>query len=340
MSVGEFINKMRDMHRDTGKSNAHGVREKLIELFSTNGPSGIIGATSYSKKENNQDAIRSPALSLLAEGQPKPFYDLLDASYLDDGFLGRWTIFEHAEFNRTINEKHDIPVPDWLVSHIKGVEFKASQNESNGIQAIVYDQEADVIQRRHRAVIEERLATSDDLVREVWARVYEKTKRLAGLLTAFDDPFHPVITAPMYNYARGLTEANAHTLETRLTDGDVGVGESRRCNAFMREVAAFLMRPDFPIKEHDKLLREAGVVPYRTMSQRLRNTAAFRSVRQMNGGVIESTVKVLINSGLLLEVSPTDPVRTSVGQLKAQLFRPSADALAEFRSDGKRQTKR
>jgi hypothetical protein len=174
--------------------------------------------------------IQRPAITLLAMTTPGSFYDAMRSSRIQDGFLNRFLIAEHASPREEAREFVDAEVPPAVIAWIQQM-LAPHSNLDLGTQldaisdAAVVDFTPDAL-RRTKTFEREMLALADRLDREglgdMPIRSREIAMRLALVCTLSDTPDTPMITTDIVDwcieYVTFFLHQTLAALRTRVAD--------------------------------------------------------------------------------------------------------------------------
>jgi hypothetical protein len=146
-------------------------------------------------------------------------------------------------------------------------------------------------------------ATDDESWRQMWNRAHLKALKVAGLLAVMDNHMIPVVTATHAAWALNLIKRDIAVMRRKMSDGDVGDGDVARERKLLATLSDYLQNPAANGYKINDDMRKAGVVPRKYLQIRLQKTNCFLKHRLGQTAALDTTIKSLIDSGYLVEVS-------------------------------------
>jgi hypothetical protein len=174
--------------------------------------------------------IQRPSITLLAMTTPSSFYDAMRSARIQDGFLNRFIIAEHAAPRTPAGEWRDIPVPQAAVDWVHQMLAPHCQMDMgvlvDGIpDAALVEFTPDALERT-KLFERKMLALSEQLDREglgdMPIRSRELGMRLSLICALSDTPDTPTITTDIvdwcFSYVEFFLHQTLHSLRTRVAD--------------------------------------------------------------------------------------------------------------------------
>jgi hypothetical protein len=174
--------------------------------------------------------IQRPAITLLALTTPSSFYDSIHSSRVQDGFLNRFLIAEHAGPRLPAREWADLEVPAPIVAWVQQL-LAPHHNLDVGTQvdgladAALVEFSPDALDRSRlfeRKMLDLSVALDREGLGDMPIRAREIGLRLSLICTLSDTPDTPVITTDIidwcFSYVEYFLHQTLHALRTRVAD--------------------------------------------------------------------------------------------------------------------------
>ena len=224
--LGEFGLVLQDLTDNANNHLNRTMRKVLLDLYTKSGKTGVVNPTAYSDKTKNTEQLYSPAMTILGESTPEPFYAGLNTQHIADGLIPRFLIIEYTGDRPNRNPNAFGPPPDSLIQRFcEMVEVVLRMQANHSWCDVQMDEEATRLlhefDNRCDAHIRE---GGTDGVRQLWNRAHLKAVRIAGLLAAADRPHTAVVNAEEAQWA----------IDTVVRKGSVASGVVRTPDATSR----------------------------------------------------------------------------------------------------------
>lgn len=309
--VGEVDAMLHMMTARNANAGLVKLRQVLLDLYNKSGRNDRLGGTIYSDREKNEEAIESPAFSMIGEGTPERFYNLLGGAMVEDGLLPRFTIIEYNGPRVALNEArmNVQPSPQLVKAVAQLCGQSLMYNQQNRPVDVALDQDAEPIMRLFGAEIDGLInAAHNQVIEELWNRAHLKALKLAAVCAVGVNPIKPVITAEMANWAISIIEYSTKRLVAKFASGDVGDGMSKQMadmkKAFKHQLnlsperAAKLGLTPEMVRDH--------VFSRRGLQQQLGAVASFKNAREGTARAFETVLRELQESGIISMVGTSD----------------------------------
>lgn len=309
--VGEFGLKMRQLADPRASSSEIMLKRVLLDLYNKSGAHARLGASVYAQKENNSEAVKSPAFSLLGESTPETFYSALDESLITDGLLPRVTVMEYQGDRPPLNEGHGRVVPEEnLVSNLAELcTYSLTLQSTEKVVEVRQSPEAAAffreLDKRIDAVINN---TKTDVLRHLWNRAHIKALKMAAVIAVGVNYTHPVIQLEDAQWAYNIIANDVLNMVARFGRGEIGTGkgmEDKQGGICLNFCIDYLRR-ELTIESDGirgaKEMHAKGIVPYSIMSRRLISVKAFKEDKLGGTNSLKRTIQLLLDSGELQEV--------------------------------------
>ena len=304
--VGEFGEKLELMSNKNANPADKGVKTMYLDLFNKSGASDVFGAMAYSDTDKNIDSISSPAFSILAESTQESFYSAIDEKSIKSGLVPRFTVIEYTGDRPSLNENpasiHDYPQ---LIQEVVKLAAQCGMlNSQNKVINIQTDEQSTLMLRNYNNFVDEQIRGSCEANRQIWNRAHIKVLKLAGLLAVGINPYNPIVTLDLAEYAINLENANIKRLLFKFNNGMVGANmdtnEQKQIEQLNHVIRQWLIEPYEKLKKYNagsELIHSMKVVPYKFLMLRTANTIAFKDDKYGATRALQRSLKSLEDSG-------------------------------------------
>lgn len=318
--MGEFGRRLKAITtRDDGPLATY--RTYLTNLYQKSAQGSTAGGLRYSDNERNVSINGAVAFSLVGETTPGTFYESLDSTVMEDGFMSRFLTISYEGDRPVKNDNMSNDLTPELLEYITQLSIHAAKlNSINQVVMVEFDDKAgDLIQAFDDKCAEEIRKTDDESYRQAWNRAALKAKRLAALCAVMENYVSPKTTLEMVQWSICLVQKDIDNFMNRLRNGDIGSDDSARDAAVMSVIRDLLTGYEWPRflngkiveKETGIKLMKLGIVSEASIKYKCRKKAAFNTQR----GYIFETDKILNNlvtAGILYRV-PAQTAMTEFG---------------------------
>jgi hypothetical protein len=258
----------------------------------------------YSDKEKNTQQVHAPALSIVAETAPEPFYASLDESAIESGFLPRFVVVEHLGDRPKRNRNAWALPPEQLVVDVNTLATTVLQMEQSGAcTAVQCDEAATRMLDEFDEYADDQMRGNGETIRHLWNRAHLKALRLSALVAVGVNPFKPVVTAVEAQWAIDLVRRDVRTLQSRFASGDVGEGDAKIAADLRKVIAKFVSEPPKAWQQH--VSEHKGIIPLRAMQQATASRACFKNDRRGSTRALKDTLQAMVEGGEL-NIVPKD----------------------------------
>jgi hypothetical protein len=278
-------------------------------VYNKSGRGNILQGTIYSDRDKNAAAIAAPAFSMIGEGTPQRFYNLLDEAMVSDGLLPRFTVIEYDGPRVESNEGRMGIQPD--IRLVKSVAQLCGQalllNQQNRPIDVGTAEEAKVMFRHFDKTVDGIInAAHNDTIEQLWNRAHLKALKLAALISIGCDPINPIIDKAMAEYAIDCVRWDIEKLVAKFKAGDIGEGDNKQLADMKRKVKAFYTTINAASKRKSYGMGDAaiddGLISHTYISRSCINIASFKNDRMGATNAIRKTLQTMIDIGLLRKV--------------------------------------
>jgi hypothetical protein len=309
--IGEVDVTLKNMTARNANAGLTKFRQVLLASYSASGRDNILPGTIYSDRDKNAPAIQSPALSIIGEGTPQRFYNLLDEAMVSDGLLPRFTIIEYDGRRVSSNEERmNVQPPTGLVKATAQLCGQALMyNQQNRPVDVQLDPDAQQIMRLFDREIDDLInSAGNDTIEQLWNRAHLKALKLAALCAVGVNPHTPLVTAEIAQWAISIIEYSTKRLVVKFQSGDVGEGMTKQHADMRKAIIQMLSITDHRARKlgmSPEMVRDR-LISHRGLQQAIANYSSFRNARETASRAYQDTIKFLMDGGILREVGRTD----------------------------------
>lgn len=309
--MGEFGRRLKAITtRDDGPLATY--RTYLTNLYQKSGQGSSAGGLRYSDNEKNVSINGAIAFSLVGETTPGTFYESLDTTVMEDGFLSRFLTISYDGDRPVKNDNISNDLTPELLEYITQLSIHAAKlNSINQVCMVEFDEPAaNLLQTFDLKCDGEIRKTNDEAYRQAWNRAALKARRMAALCAVMENYVAPKGTLEMARWAINLVQMDIDNFITKLESGDIGNDDTTRTNSIIEAIRAFVYGNERyrsingkPLLiETENRLRQNGVVTGATIKYRCRGKSAFKTHRGINTE-IENMLDNLVRTGSLFKLS-------------------------------------
>ncbi len=324
--LGEVGNEFKLMLSPKADPNRLEIKNAYLNLYNKSGEGESYSPVTYSKAENNMVAVSSPNLSLLGESVQHRFYETINETSAQDGFLSRLMVMEYTGLRLELNENTNIPPSDVLVKWLAAI-----RDHSNDLQArnivchIEIDPHAKNTLRKYAKEITHRINEASQHgnlgVAELLVRSHVKVLKLAGLGAVAINHYNPVITQTLVEWAMAFVNKADSVMTTRFESGEIGEVNDTQFESIIRKavIAYFKMTPKQRINQKcPEVLADTLFISYSFLSSYCKQREPFKSHKLGHCKAIEIAVKEMIDIGVLVAIPISQlPVVKNGASMKA-----------------------
>lgn len=315
--IGEFGLLMQNLTGRNAASHDKSLVRLLLDAFGKNGPNQLLSPQVYSDKEKDSAVITNPALTILGESTPESYYDGLSESAITSGLLPRFLMIEYKGERPPRNPNPGVPPSAQLVQKVADMMSLALQSQANGqclpVRPDTYG--AQLLDAFDLECDDKIRGANNDVHTQIWNRAHLKALKLGALLAVGVNPWDPVVTVQMAEWAIQTVRNDCINLAQRFAIGDVGEGESKQRAEIIRLVEQYAKgTPEEAAKYHSTpQLHGARAVSYKYLLRRTAGLAAFKNDRLGATAALNNALKALIDSAQLVEIDKPNLMKLGYG---------------------------
>ena len=310
--VGEFGIALQQMGSINAPPHLVGLRRMMLDLYNKSGEGKMMRASVYSDKDKNTQIVQSPSFTLLGESTPEKFYEALHDGMISEGLLPRFTTIEYKGIVPKFNETHHLAQPSFeLIDRLSTLCAHSQMLNSQHKAIHVQQDEATkglLTQFREHCRLKVN-STTAEVKKHLWTRSHMKALKLAAIIAVGCNPYDPVITTDIANWAITLVMADTQNLLQRFDSGEVGVDndETKQLHTAAKVIKDFVTLPWSDVMKYTgegmAHLHGARIIPYSYLQRRLASVSVFKKDRQGASQSLKRALKTLTERGDLQEVS-------------------------------------
>lgn len=302
---GEWGRRLRRLGREDYDGPMSQLRTVMTNLYQKSGPASIVGGIGYSDKEKNVASVSGVAYSMIGETTPDTFYEALTETMMADGFLSRFIVIEYTGDRPSANTNMVLePDPYMMETLLTLMSTAVELNRTSRSVSVTWTPEAKALLDAFDKECDDNVRSTDDEgQRQMWNRAHLKAFRIAGLLAVADGHVVPTITLEHAQWGMQVIRKDISVMQRKMKAGDVGIGDSARERKVLDVIENYLKKPCAPSYKLPDELRADGIVPRRYLQICTQRASSFVNHRAGQTGALDLTIKSLIDSGYLLEIS-------------------------------------
>lgn len=324
--VGEFSIKLKQICSPNAHSNESGLKRAMLDLYTKSGHNKTLGKMIYSDKDKNTDVITGPAFSLLGEGTPEKFYEMLSKEMIEEGLLPRFLIMEYKGKRPKLNVGHNEVMPSNALSdYFASICAYALQlNNGNNVLNVQCDAQSQAMFDKYNEQCDHNINTGNEVSRQLWNRAHLKSLKLAALLAVGVNYINPIINVECAQWALDIVTTDIKNLLSRFDSGDVGATNVQ--NDQISEVKKAMKR--YLEKDWSEIQNYPGVtlavwnikaIPHSYLSAICRTKTSFKNDRLGPIQAIKTVLGSMLESGDIVELSPMDKRQKGLGSAKVYM---------------------
>ncbi len=302
----EWGRQLRRMSQDmTVDGPMQRLRTVMTSLHSKSGPMNIAGGLRYSNRDKNTASTSGVAYSMIGETTPGVYYDGLESTMMEDGFLSRFIVIEYMG-DRVPTNKQRIETPSKEIVEFVAKLATRSTNliTSQTYQHITFDPIAEQMQEEFDGFCDDKInrAGDDESFRQMWNRAHLHSIRIAGLLAIADNVVNPIVEKEHFDWGRLLVMRHIGMMLRKFTEGNVGTTDDTRMSKLIDITQKYLQEEPAHYFHINPKMYEDKVVPRKYFYAKVRALSSFNRHRMGLGAALNYAIKDLVDNGYLTEV--------------------------------------
>lgn len=315
--IGEFGLKLQQMHAQHANAHVASVKGIMLDLFGKSGAGNVFRPIAYSDQQRNTHEVQAPAFSILAESTPSTFYDAIDESMIAHGLLPRFFIIEYNGIRVPSNLMNNSQPSSQLMQQFGTLAAHAHTLMHSGrvVQVQYADEHTFNLANGFDKFCDSQInATANPTIRDLWNRGHLKVLKLASLVSVGLNAHSPLLVSDAWIWAQQLVEMDIRRMVKRFEKGDIGWSSGTNSNESKQEKELLRIMRDFMVRSWNEVgkyghgtkeMQKAYCVPHGFINSRLRTMAAFRHDKRGATSAINATLRTLMESGIVRDVTGT-----------------------------------
>lgn len=298
--LGEFGDRIHAMCHPRAMGAERTLMSAMKDIYHKSGWGQMLRSSVYSDKEKNTSIVHAPALTLLGETAPEPFFAGLDEGTISSGFLPRFMVIEYTGDRPARNKSAWTAPPAELVTKVAdlcGTVLSMEQNatctvvqidDAGGKLLDVFDEYAD-----------EQMRGGSEVVRQLWNRAHLKALRLAAVIAVGVNPYQACVTHSEAQWAIDMVKRDVSVMLARFEKGDVGEGDSKLHADLVAVIGKYLNNGS----ERFDAYHARGCIPLRHLQQATAARTAFKNHKLGSNRALKDTLGTMVEMGVLVQVA-------------------------------------
>lgn len=298
--LGEFGDRIHTMCHPRANGAERTLMSAMKDIYHKSGWGQMLRSSVYSDKEKNTSIVHAPALTLLGETAPEPFFAGLDEGTIVSGFLPRFMVIEYTGERPARNKSAWIAPPAELVTKAADLCGTVLSMEQNATCTVVQVDDAGAkLLDCFDEFADEQMRGSGETVRQLWNRAHLKALRLAALIAVGVNPYQACVTHAEAQWAIDMVKRDVSVMLARFEIGDVGEGDSKLNADLLSIIRKYLIDGN----NRFDIYHARGCVPVRFLQQNTSNRSAFKNHKLGATRALKDTLASLVDAGVLVQVA-------------------------------------
>lgn len=252
------------------------IKRFILDLYGKQGKGRVISPAEVLNKDNKLASIVGPAATLLMEGEPSVYTDLLGSDpYTASGLCARIIHVEgnpddmpeknygHTSFSDYVIQNLATVVTFWTQKRNDQNQVFAAQEKGmapmGGVTAdtawvsVQMTDECLAYHRKFDREIDFFMKDNVGKIGDIYNRLVPNVLRVAVNIAAGLNPYVPVIDLDVYRWAQSFVLRGLHRIASRIDLGEVGTGDSRIKSTILKKLEEWR---ELSIEERKVLIRD------------------------------------------------------------------------------------
>jgi len=329
--VGEFGYKLKALHSPKASPNDELLKGVLLDLYGKSGRDNSVDPMAYSDATKTTGPIVAPAFTMLCESVPGVVNETLNEQAVTSGFIPRFLVV-NVEGNRSKFQEDLVgtPPPE-LVDRLAALAAKCLElNSLQKVHVVAISEDARTLFLQFNDWITDQInASSSEVYRELWSRVYLKALKLASLCAVAIDFHNPVVTVDEVNWAAGLVERQTLHILSQFENGEVGTvagNEAKQQDEVLRCIYEYVTQPFERFEKYGvtRDMHRKAVFTQTYLSRRLNNLPTFRDDRIGPTNALKRAIQILLDADEINEVNKSQMAQDFDGKRPRAFVVPHA----------------
>lgn len=307
--VGEVDVTLKNMTSKHANAALLKLRQLYLSLYAVSGKGNVLPGTIYSDKEKNNAAIASPAFSMIGEGTPERFYNLLDEAMVSDGLLPRFNVIEYDGIRTELNEARlNVQPNDALVKRVAQLCGQSLMLNQQGrpIDVELTDEAGNILREYNRRCDDAINNAHNDVIEQLWNRAHLKVLKLAATVAVGINPYKPIIDVNCARWAIDLIDHSTNRIVAKFARGDIGDGSAKQMADMRKAIKQMInLNPERARKLNmtQDMCRDR-LISHRGLQQATSGVASFKNAREGAPRAFQNIIQSLLDGGIIQMVPP------------------------------------
>lgn len=272
------------------------LQRTLLDLYSSSGPHGMLGAHVHSNSEMNSAPVRSPAMTMMGETTPEVFYKCLNDASISSGLIPRFLVVEYQGQRPLLNPNAGHAPSDDLVEDIATFVERALRIEATGeFVTVKPDAEAKLILDDFNKACDAAFNAGDTVAKDLWVRAHLNAVKVACVIAVGINSVAPEIDAVAAHWAVDFVRRCVGSVLARFDTGDAGQNPLQKGEIEIRRwITKFLAATPAQRAQLDgvsKAYCEGDLIPYNFLLQNLKGRQPFKDDKRLFKELLDELVK-------------------------------------------------
>lgn len=305
--LGEFGLTLQQLCDPRASSPQVMLRKVLLDLYMKSGHTSMLRSSAYADTDKNTKTIRSPSVTILGESTPQAFFDNLSNHHIAEGLIPRFTIMEYRGKRPPRNQHANVAPSSELVGRFSRLVVIALTTANNRQVCYVQkDPQAEACLDNFDRECDQLINAGNEIEAELWNRAHLKALKLAALVAVGCNFDEPKILIEHARWVVNFVKRDISNVATRFASGDVGEGDSKQIHDLKRVISEYMESPYIklaPYLVEEKMFRDK-IIPYGYLQRRTAGLSSYHTDRRGSSAALRNALGELIDSEVLVEVSP------------------------------------
>lgn len=308
--MGEFYTTIHKMSTDKAQSHDKDLLRVLCDYYTQSGKYDEVERIVYANSKDTIEAIKSPALSLVGECNPKDMYETINEKLIYNGLLPRFIMVHYRGDRKYMNRAFkNYEMPADFIKRIKDIADNSLR--LNAMNEVIECFVSDEVEEYFNEIDDK----TTDFINEIkeqsptidlWNRVHLKVLKLSGLLAVADNHLEPVVGLEHAKWAYNLILKDTQDLINKFDIGEIGAtNESQRQNQDVVAAIKFYLNSKGNVLSKYRVnfdLQSKGIIGYSFIYQRISRYASFKNSRFPTPKLLKDCLKNLEDCGYIAPV--------------------------------------
>ncbi len=319
--LGEFGDTLAEMTSSRVNPNVKRISTVLRDVYHQSGHTDSFIGSAYADMAKNVKDVKSPNLTIYAEGAIETFFEAIDPSQIANGLLPRFLILEYSGKRGYSQNVTDIDVPQNIIDRLKDLYLSVYATMKNeNVCEVKLDKDAEALlgnagyyDNHTTDLINDGVGAS---ISELWNRSHLKAMKIAAVLAVCDNYIDPCINKEQAEWAINLTTVTTQNLISKFDSGEISFGDTKQDSDFKKAFLGYLeMSPRKRRSTYnigDELSHHQQAVPYTALKNNLRRRSSFVNDRRGATAALDTVINRFIKDQMIIQV-PVDQAKLELG---------------------------